>query len=139
MGGLGLKSLKKLNQAAVIKLAWEMLTSIQDWADFYRSRFGKSNTPSKRYFKSSIWHEIKNFRDGNLWTIPAMLANKFPQIAAQIYQTTCSATQDQLIWEDSNDGIKINSDGAAHGCPSHAGGAYYGIHNVLFEELNTIV
>ncbi|KAF1888106.1 hypothetical protein Lal_00024118 [Lupinus albus] len=37
-------------------------------------------------------------------TIPTLLANNFSQIVAQIYQTSCSVNQDQLIWEDSNDG-----------------------------------
>ncbi|KAF1892117.1 hypothetical protein Lal_00036473 [Lupinus albus] len=33
-GGLGLRSLKHMNQAALLKLAWEMISSEQDWALF---------------------------------------------------------------------------------------------------------
>ncbi|KAF1883972.1 hypothetical protein Lal_00012932 [Lupinus albus] len=48
---------------------------------------------------------LADFINGNLWKIPALLADKFPQVAAQIYQTTCSPNQNQLIWEDSSDGF----------------------------------
>ncbi|XP_019460146.1 PREDICTED: uncharacterized protein LOC109359906 [Lupinus angustifolius] len=58
-GGLGLRSLKKINHAALLKLAWEMISSNHEWAIFFRDRFGSNPTPSNRYFKSSIWSAIK--------------------------------------------------------------------------------
>ncbi|XP_019447270.1 PREDICTED: uncharacterized protein LOC109350495 [Lupinus angustifolius] len=48
-GGLGLRSLKKINHAALLKLAWEMISFNHEWAIFFRDR----------YFKSSIWSAIK--------------------------------------------------------------------------------
>ncbi|XP_019460143.1 PREDICTED: uncharacterized protein LOC109359903 [Lupinus angustifolius] len=59
-GGLGLRSIKAMNQAALIKLAWEMFSSNQEWAILYRHRFGRGTSPSQRYFKSSIWPGIKS-------------------------------------------------------------------------------
>ncbi|XP_019435927.1 PREDICTED: uncharacterized protein LOC109342391 [Lupinus angustifolius] len=55
VGGLGLRSLKTINQAAMLKLAWDMLSSNQEWAGFFKKRFGKP----KKYYKSSIWPGIK--------------------------------------------------------------------------------
>ncbi|XP_019429718.1 PREDICTED: uncharacterized protein LOC109337244 [Lupinus angustifolius] len=47
VGGLGIKSIKILNKAAMLKLTWEMLSSSHTWAKFYRQRFGKGeNKPS---------------------------------------------------------------------------------------------
>ncbi|KAF1872450.1 hypothetical protein Lal_00016748 [Lupinus albus] len=72
-GGLGIRSLKHLNQAALLKLAWEMTSSEQDWAFFCRNRFGIDKNMSKRYFKSSIWHGIKpnwnNVMQNALWLV----------------------------------------------------------------------
>ncbi|XP_019451747.1 PREDICTED: uncharacterized protein LOC109353840 [Lupinus angustifolius] len=59
-GGLGLRSIKAMNQAALIKLSWEMSSSSQKWAILYRHRFGRGTYPSQRYFKSSIWPDIKS-------------------------------------------------------------------------------
>ncbi|XP_019423071.1 PREDICTED: uncharacterized protein LOC109332543 [Lupinus angustifolius] len=58
-GGLGLRSLNKIKVAALLKLAWEMLSSDQDLAIFCINRFGNDTTPSSRYFKSSIWPGIR--------------------------------------------------------------------------------
>ncbi|XP_019434441.1 PREDICTED: uncharacterized protein LOC109341090 [Lupinus angustifolius] len=37
-----------------------MTSSDQEWAIFYRQRFGASSNPSNRYYRSSIWSGIKN-------------------------------------------------------------------------------
>ncbi|XP_019422999.1 PREDICTED: uncharacterized protein LOC109332473 [Lupinus angustifolius] len=58
-GGLGLRSIKKIHQASLIKLAWNMLNSNQQWAAFFRERFG-TYWSINRYFKSSIWPGIKS-------------------------------------------------------------------------------
>ncbi|XP_019432710.1 PREDICTED: uncharacterized protein LOC109339681, partial [Lupinus angustifolius] len=59
-GGLGIKSIKQLNKAALLKLTWEMISSDKECTIFYRERFGASSNPSQRYYKSSIWPNIKN-------------------------------------------------------------------------------
>ncbi|XP_019423031.1 PREDICTED: uncharacterized protein LOC109332502 [Lupinus angustifolius] len=59
-GGLGLRSLRQMNRAALLKLAWDMRISSHEWACFYRERFGCHWTHSSRYFKSSIWPRIRD-------------------------------------------------------------------------------
>ncbi|XP_019431726.1 PREDICTED: uncharacterized protein LOC109338843 [Lupinus angustifolius] len=56
LGCLGVKSIKKLNRAAILKLNWEMKSSHQDWANFCRERFNNYS----RYYKYSIWLRIKS-------------------------------------------------------------------------------
>ncbi|KAF1894166.1 hypothetical protein Lal_00004087 [Lupinus albus] len=46
VGGLGLRSLKLMNKVVLLKLAWEMRSSNQDWAMIYKDRFGCSRSPS---------------------------------------------------------------------------------------------
>ncbi|KAF1877299.1 hypothetical protein Lal_00012070, partial [Lupinus albus] len=53
-GGFGLRSVKHMNQATLLKLSWEMISSEHEWALFCRQRFGREKTSSTRYFKSSI-------------------------------------------------------------------------------------
>ncbi|KAF1898114.1 hypothetical protein Lal_00032878 [Lupinus albus] len=56
-----------------------MLSPSQEWAIFYRQRFGKYATPSTRYFKSSIRHGIKSNRSlanlKSLFLVGCVLAN----------------------------------------------------------------
>ncbi|KAF1886785.1 hypothetical protein Lal_00046022 [Lupinus albus] len=113
-GGLGIRSLRQLNKAALLKLSWELLASNHEWAIFCRQRFGKS--PLKRYFKSSIWSGIKpnwskttqnslflvgNGHDTNFWTdnwlgdplveilqIPEFLHNSLQAKVADFYDGT---------------------------------------------------
>lgn len=58
-GGLGVKSLKSLNKAALLKLTFDMLASIKEWAIFYRNRFYHMHKPATSFIKSSVWPEIK--------------------------------------------------------------------------------
>ncbi|KAF1891085.1 hypothetical protein Lal_00001224 [Lupinus albus] len=52
-------------------LAWEMMSSNQDWAIFYRHRFG--NKPLSKYYKSSIWPGIRDnwslAKTSSIWLI----------------------------------------------------------------------
>ncbi|KAF1878789.1 hypothetical protein Lal_00047461 [Lupinus albus] len=70
-GGLGLRSLRLLNSSALLKLAWEMMSSNEDWAIFYRHRFG--NKPLSKYYKSSIWLGIRDnwslAKTSSIWLI----------------------------------------------------------------------
>ncbi|XP_019418539.1 PREDICTED: uncharacterized protein LOC109329320 [Lupinus angustifolius] len=58
-GGLGIRSIKLLNEATMVKLAWEMNSSQQEWANYYRSRFCRNKEPKTSYIKSSIWPGIR--------------------------------------------------------------------------------
>ncbi|XP_019416431.1 PREDICTED: uncharacterized protein LOC109327725 [Lupinus angustifolius] len=43
----------------MLKLAWDMNSSSQEWANFCRTRFCKNKEPKTSYMKSSIWPGIK--------------------------------------------------------------------------------
>lgn len=58
-GGLGVKSLKNLNEAALLKLTFEMMASNTEWASFLRCRFLHHRKPAVNYVKSSLWPGIK--------------------------------------------------------------------------------
>ncbi|KAE9594276.1 hypothetical protein Lalb_Chr18g0052071 [Lupinus albus] len=70
-GRLGLRFLKLLIKSALLKLAWEMMSSNHDWACLYRNRFGSK--PLTKYFKSSIWPGIKDnwslAKSNSIWLI----------------------------------------------------------------------
>ncbi|XP_019425141.1 PREDICTED: uncharacterized protein LOC109334024 [Lupinus angustifolius] len=74
-GGLGLRSVKLMNKASLLKLAWEMRTSSQEWALLFRDRFGYQHSPATRHFRSSIWSRIKEnwhaCNSNSIWLIGA--------------------------------------------------------------------
>lgn len=47
-----------INEAAVLKLCWDVLTSSSQWASFCRARFLRHD--SHKYIKSFIWPGINN-------------------------------------------------------------------------------
>lgn len=59
-GGLGIRSLRSINDAALLKLSWDMLTSKSDWASLLKARFLKNNKPIVYYAKSTIWSSVRN-------------------------------------------------------------------------------
>lgn len=60
-GGLGLRSIKAINNAAMLKISWEVLGSNDSWASFMRARYLKLNKPIHYHLRSSIWPGIKNY------------------------------------------------------------------------------
>ncbi|XP_019452189.1 PREDICTED: uncharacterized protein LOC109354244 [Lupinus angustifolius] len=72
-GGLGIRSIKLLNEASMVKLAWEMNSSSQEWTNYYRSRFCRNKEPKTSYIKSSIWPDIKKHRhvilENSIWLL----------------------------------------------------------------------
>jgi hypothetical protein len=59
-GGLGIRSLSKLNQANNLKLCWELLQSNLQWAQGLRSRVIHGAKPISYHVYSSIWSSIKH-------------------------------------------------------------------------------
>ena len=62
-GGLGLRSITKLNEASNMKLCWEMMTSDEDWCRLIRSRVlrgNKQDSPIRHHVFSSIWSGMKH-------------------------------------------------------------------------------
>ncbi|XP_019459896.1 PREDICTED: uncharacterized protein LOC109359653 [Lupinus angustifolius] len=72
-GGLGLRSTSDLNQAAILKLAWGMKSSNQEWASFYRLRFYRAGDLKASYVKSPVWPGIKKgwqkIIDNAIWLV----------------------------------------------------------------------
>ncbi|CAL0322191.1 unnamed protein product [Lupinus luteus] len=58
-GGLGLRSISDMNQAALLKLAWNFKASDLDWTILFRQRFFKHDKMRSNYVKYSIWPGIK--------------------------------------------------------------------------------
>jgi ribonuclease HI len=58
-GGLGVRSLSVLNQAANLKLCWDLISSSNQWAAFLRSRVVRGNGFINHHIYSFIWSSIK--------------------------------------------------------------------------------
>ncbi|XP_019451878.1 PREDICTED: uncharacterized protein LOC109353979 [Lupinus angustifolius] len=104
-GGLGLKSLKTLNHAALLKLAWEIASSNQEWAIFYRQSVllvDSLNIPSGLH--NSLLTFVTDFTDHSKWIIPKHVAKHFPIIAKEIASIGISSKPNVLLWDGSNDG-----------------------------------
>lgn len=54
-GGFGIRSLRSINEAAMLKRCWELLSSSCDWATLLRSRVIKRNSFISYGISSSIW------------------------------------------------------------------------------------
>jgi len=59
-GGLGLRSLTYLNEAANLKLCWELKTSNQYWAVLLRSKVFRGRKAVNYHIFSSLWSSVKN-------------------------------------------------------------------------------
>ncbi|GAU40165.1 hypothetical protein TSUD_292700 [Trifolium subterraneum] len=59
-GGLGLRSLSKINEAGNLKLCWELMHSNLQWAQLLKSRVFKKSKPVSYHVSSSIWSGIKH-------------------------------------------------------------------------------
>lgn len=60
-GGVGLRSIRSINESSMLKLAWEACSSNQQWSSLIRARFFRNGKPSNLYLKSTIWPGIKSF------------------------------------------------------------------------------
>lgn len=60
-GGLGLRSLRCTNNAAMLKLCWEFNTSNMQWSNLIRARVFKKNGLISYHIGYSIWPGLKPF------------------------------------------------------------------------------
>jgi hypothetical protein len=65
-GGLGIRSLVKLNEASNLKLCWDFLHSTDHWAVLLRSRVQRNLKIINHHIYSSIWSGIKGNYSDNL-------------------------------------------------------------------------
>ncbi|CAJ2657082.1 unnamed protein product [Trifolium pratense] len=72
-GGLGLRSLRHINEATNLKLCWELFTSFNHWASLLRARVMRSYGIIDYHISSSIWsgikHHIPNVTDNTCWQL----------------------------------------------------------------------
>jgi len=59
-GGLGMRSLHTINEAANLKLCWDLKNSMEDWAILLRSKVCRGNNIISHHIFSSIWSSVKS-------------------------------------------------------------------------------
>jgi hypothetical protein len=59
-GGLGIRSLSHINKASLLTFLWQVTTHDSELASMCRLRFGFPGKNTPRYYKSSIWHGLKD-------------------------------------------------------------------------------
>lgn len=60
-GGLGIRSIRSINEASMLKLSWDLISSSEQWAKFPKARFLKNLQPISYNVKSSIWLALRNW------------------------------------------------------------------------------
>ncbi|XP_045794076.1 uncharacterized protein LOC123888954 [Trifolium pratense] len=72
-GGLGLRSLISINEAANLKLCWEFLNTDEDWAHVLRSRVLRGQKAINHHIFSSLWSSIKSemsvIKENSCWKV----------------------------------------------------------------------
>jgi len=58
-GGLSVRDPMKMNQAFLLHLTWQLLTSEEHWAHIGRTRFLHKGLPKAHYITSSVWPGMK--------------------------------------------------------------------------------
>ena len=59
-GGLAVMDPVKLNQASLLHLTWQLLTSEESWAQLCKTRFLQNGRSKAHYFTSSVWPGMKH-------------------------------------------------------------------------------
>lgn len=72
-GGLDIKSTRLINDAFMLKLAWNLFSTNSQWATLFKSRFFSQGQPIRHFFMSSVWHGVKYHLDSvlqnSLWIV----------------------------------------------------------------------
>ncbi|XP_058770393.1 uncharacterized protein LOC131644024 [Vicia villosa] len=58
-GGLGIRSLVTLNEAANLKQCWDLVSSQEQWASLLRARVMRDNKPISYHIFSSLWSSMR--------------------------------------------------------------------------------
>jgi len=59
-GGLAVRDPAQVNIASLLLLAWQLITSNEQWAHICRARFLNNYTPKSNYITSSVWPRLKS-------------------------------------------------------------------------------
>jgi hypothetical protein len=72
-GGLDLKPTRLVNEALILKLAWDMLANDTQWTRLFKKRYFSKGKPISHHVKSSVWSGIKTqivtALDNSLWIV----------------------------------------------------------------------
>jgi len=72
-GGLDLKPTRLINEALILKLAWDLLAKDTQWSILFKKRYFTNGKPITHHFKSSIWSGIKvlvcTAMENSLWIV----------------------------------------------------------------------
>lgn len=72
-GGLGIRSLRSMNDSAMLKRCWELLSSDSNWAILLKSRMFKKNSFISYNISSSIWSGLRGYvstvKDNSVWQL----------------------------------------------------------------------
>lgn len=62
-GGLGLRSIRSINKAALMKLTWELVSSNSQWSNLMRAKVMVHNKFTSTHVSSSVWQGLKHYTD----------------------------------------------------------------------------
>jgi hypothetical protein len=72
-GGLDLKPTRLINEALILKLAWDMLANETQWTLLFKKRYFSKGKPISHHVKSLVWSGIKTqivtALDNSLWIV----------------------------------------------------------------------
>lgn len=72
-GGLGLRSIRSINEVALLKLSWDLFSAYTQWTLFLKARLLRNSNPIARYVKSSVGFGARQFLPigvaNNIWSI----------------------------------------------------------------------
>lgn len=60
-GGLGIRSIRDINEASMLKLCWDMLSSSEQRTRFLKARFLRNSKPVSHHVNSSLWPALRNW------------------------------------------------------------------------------
>lgn len=60
-GGLSLRSIRSINEAAMLKLSWNLISSSDQWAKFLKSRFFRNAKPVEYHIISFLWPALRHW------------------------------------------------------------------------------
>jgi hypothetical protein len=70
---LDLKPTSLINEASILKLAWDLLAKETQWSILFKRRFFSNGKPINHHFKSSVWSGIKvhigTAMENSLWIV----------------------------------------------------------------------
>lgn len=59
-GGLNIKPTQLINEALILKLAWDLRAKNNQWTALLKRRYFTHGHPNMRYCKSSVWSGLKS-------------------------------------------------------------------------------